>query len=316
MALTPITEGATSSATDLNQVVNLLNGTTTNTQVTINGPVAAQMPGTSAAMRYVGGMPTPLDFSLFSDQTYADGLGDTFFAPLQIPLTYGGPGGSAPVGGSVNGTYYGRGDLAWAPGGPMAIGSTAPTSQPWMQPSGFGLGTTSIGQNTPLTVGTAGYVCRAHQSGAVTVNSNTFLVGTDTVDYDPRGMYRPSAYGAGGAITIPFPGMWGVIATLHAAENLMIDQWEIVTTSGPSGAVTRTPLAAPDTPNNSGAGYTGTTAVAFAILGFGYSAGTSPMNPNDPPYQLAFRVPTTPPNTYALDTSGPDRTYIACWLIG
>lgn len=317
MALTLISEGATSNATDLNQVVNLLNGTTTNTQVTVNGPIAAQMTGTTAAMRYVGGIAPPLDFTLFGDQTYTDGLGDTFYAPIQIPLTYGSAtAATASAGGSTNGSYYGATDMAWAPGGPIAIGSTAPTSQPWMQASAMPLGTASIGQNTPMTVGTGGYVCRAHQSGAVTVNSNTSLVGTDTVDYDPRGMYRPSAYGPGGAITIPFPGVWAFVASLHGAENQVIDEWQVVSTAGPTLALSATTFPCPDTPNNAAAPYTGSSVTGFIILGFGYSAGTSPMNPNTAPVQLAFRVPNTPPNTYALDTSGPDRTYIAVWLVG
>jgi hypothetical protein len=316
VALTLITEGATSNATDLNQVVNLLNGTTTDTQVTVNGPISAQMPGTSAAMRYVGGIAPPLDYTLYGNQTHADGLGDSFFAPIQIPLMYGSTATVGAVGTSVNGTYYGASDMAWAPGGPIAIGATAPTSQPWIQAGGLPLGNPSPGQNAPMTIGSGGYVCRAHQSGAVTVNSNTVLVGTDTVDYDPRGMYRPSAYGSGGAITIPFPGMWGFLASIHGAENQVIDQWQVVVTSGVTGISTATPFPCPDTPNNAAAPYTGSSVTGFAILGFGYNAGSPAMNPGNPPYQLAFRVPFTPPNTYALDTSGPDRTYIAVWLIG
>lgn len=316
MALTLITEGAASNATDLNQVVNLLNGTTTNTQVTVNGPISAQIPGTTAAMRYVGGAAPPLDFALTGSQVYSDGLGDTFYAPVQVPLMYGSSTTSAPAGSSANGTYYGASDLTWAPGGPMAIGASAPTSQPWVQASGLPLGTTAPGQNAVMTLGTGGYVCRAHQSSAVTINSNTVLVGTDTVDYDPRGMYRPSAYGTGGAITIPFPGLWAILASIHFAENSVIDEWQVVTTSGASNVVSATPFPCPDTPNNNLAPYTGSSVMSFTLFSFGYNAGSVPMKPGNPPYQLAFRVPNTPPLSYSLDVSGPDRTYIACWLVG
>lgn len=67
MALYTITKGATSSTTDLNQLVNLLNGTTTDTQVTVANRITAQFTGATAASGYVGGAP------LSSSTTYATG---------------------------------------------------------------------------------------------------------------------------------------------------------------------------------------------------------------------------------------------------
>jgi len=305
MALAAIVEGATSSATDLNQVVNLLNGTTTNTQVTVNGPIGAQLAGTTAPMRYVGGVNTPQDVASIDGTPYSSFT--NFYAPISVPLTYG------TTDGVSNGTYYGAGDLTWAPGGPMAIGSSAPTSIGYdiAYPNAMTPALTPI-QMGPITIGTGGYVCRVHQSAAVTVTSATQAVSCDTVDYDPRGMFRPSIIGSGRAITIPFPGLWGVMGFIHAAENTMSNQWGIAlyqtVLSGPLTALT-CPTVPSDTTNK----YTGAGGMSMFALGFGvYSAGIVPGSQ----VQLAFAPIPTPPTTYSLDVSGPDRTFLAVWLIG
>lgn len=55
MALYTVTTGNTALAADLNQVVNLLNGSDTATQVTISNRIRAQLTGATAASGYVGG---------------------------------------------------------------------------------------------------------------------------------------------------------------------------------------------------------------------------------------------------------------------
>lgn len=55
MALYTVVTGNTALAADLNQVVNLLNGTDTATQVSISNRIRAQMTGATAASGYVGG---------------------------------------------------------------------------------------------------------------------------------------------------------------------------------------------------------------------------------------------------------------------
>lgn len=59
MALYAVTKNNPSAAQDLNQVVNLLTGTTTNTQVTVANRVTAQMTGATAASAYAGGYAGP-----------------------------------------------------------------------------------------------------------------------------------------------------------------------------------------------------------------------------------------------------------------
>lgn len=55
MALYTVTTGNTALAADLNQVVNLLNGTDTATALTISNRIRAQFTGATAASGYVGG---------------------------------------------------------------------------------------------------------------------------------------------------------------------------------------------------------------------------------------------------------------------
>lgn len=194
MALTLITEGATSAANDLNQIVNLLNGTDTATQMTVNGPIAAQMPGMAAPLRYVGGVQArpPAPFSIAYLQTDPPQL-----TPFDADTT-----GS---------TYYQNGDLSWASaGGPLTIYA--------------GNGFTSLAN--PIGVG--GYACRVHQAGAqsITTSGNNWVTG-DTVDFDPRGMFQPS-FLTGSAITIPFNGVWAVAGAIHSSGvNAMNVSWQL-----------------------------------------------------------------------------------------
>lgn len=58
MALYTVTTGNTALAADLNQVVNLLNGTDTATQLTVSNRIRAQMAGATTASGYVGGTAT------------------------------------------------------------------------------------------------------------------------------------------------------------------------------------------------------------------------------------------------------------------
>jgi hypothetical protein len=58
MALYTVTTGNTALAADLNQVVNLLNGSDTATQLTISNRIRAQMTGATTASGYVGGAAT------------------------------------------------------------------------------------------------------------------------------------------------------------------------------------------------------------------------------------------------------------------
>lgn len=196
MALTAIVEGATSSATDLNQVVNLLNGTDTATPVTVNGPIAAQLAGMPAPLRYVGGVGTrpPAAFSGAYIQTDP---------PQLTPFD----------GGSTASVYYQNGDLSWATaGGPLTI----------YDGSGF----TSLAN----AIGSAGYACRVHQAAAYTVTTtgNNWVTG-DTVDFDPRGMFQPSFLNASGmAITIPFNGVWAIAGAIHGSGvNSMNVSWQL-----------------------------------------------------------------------------------------
>src|SRR5260221_314847 len=55
MALYTVSAGNVALAADLNQLVNLLNGTTTDTQVTVANRIRAQLTGATAASGYVGG---------------------------------------------------------------------------------------------------------------------------------------------------------------------------------------------------------------------------------------------------------------------
>ncbi|MFJ5532510.1 hypothetical protein [Streptomyces sp. NPDC093261] len=55
MGLYTVQNGAAIQANDINQVVNLLNGTTTNTPVTVSNRITAQLAGATAASGYVGG---------------------------------------------------------------------------------------------------------------------------------------------------------------------------------------------------------------------------------------------------------------------
>jgi hypothetical protein len=55
VALYNVVTGNTALAADLNQLVNLLNGTTPDTQVTVSNRIRAQMSGASVASGYVGG---------------------------------------------------------------------------------------------------------------------------------------------------------------------------------------------------------------------------------------------------------------------
>lgn len=268
MALTTVTEGATSSANDLNQVVNLLNGTTTNTQVTINGPISAQLSPAVAPLRYVGGR-NPYPPQALFNFLYAT------FSDSPFPTDFDGQGAG-------KGTYYQGGDLSWGVnGGPIGVYNYFPNE---------GLNAT--------TVGTAGYVCRVHQAGAVAVSTSliTYVTG-DTIDYDPRGMVKPSIVGAGTAIEIPFNGIWGIAAAIHGSGvNSMNVSWFVtgVNTTGPAGIQ----ISAPQDNTNK---YTGTYFCSFMNAG--------------PGMQIALSTIASAPAAFNVDVSGPDRTYIAVWLV-
>lgn len=274
MALTLITEGNTSSANDLNQIVNLLNGTTTNTQVTVNGPISAQLSPAAAPMRYVGGRaayPTPAIFN-FLFTTVSD-------APW--PTDFDG-------GGTFTGTYYKNGDLTWTTqGGPIGVYNYV----------------TNNGIDS-VPVGTSGYVCRVHQAGAVTVSTTAQTIVTgDTIDFDPRGMVKPSITGSGIAIQIPFNGIWGIAAAVHGSGvNSINNSWFIeafgnafTNSAGPPGVQIS---SAQDNTHK----YTGT-----VICGT-FQAG--------PGMQLGLTCFASAPVAYNLDVSGPDRTYISVWHVG
>jgi hypothetical protein len=55
MGLYTVQNGTTIQANDINQIVNLLNGTTNNTPVTISNRITAQLTGASTPSGYVGG---------------------------------------------------------------------------------------------------------------------------------------------------------------------------------------------------------------------------------------------------------------------
>lgn len=268
MALTQVVEGNTSSATDLNQVVNLLNGTTTNTQVTVNGPISAQLSPAPAPLRYVGGRyPYPNqptfnpNYSTFSDSPF--------------PTDFDGQGLGL-------GTYYQNGDLSWANnGGPIGV---------YNYVTNEGLSSTPIG--------VSGYVCRIHQAAAVSVSTTTITYVTgDTVDFDPRGMVKPSIFGPGIAIQIPFNGVWGIAAAVHGSGvNSMNVSWLIsaMNTVGPAGIQIS---AVQDNTHK----YTGTYFSAFMNAGPGMQISMSPL--------------ASAPAAFNVDVSGPDRTYIAVWHV-
>lgn len=301
MGLYQVQPGAQSDPNDLNQVVNLLNGTTTNIQMTVNGPISAQMSGLNA-MRYVGGTPTPAT-ATFANQYSIDP--QSFWAPISVPLTYG----AATT--SSNGTYYGSSDMAWAPGGPLALGSSAPTSQGW---------DTSFNppqpvQTGPITLGLGGYACRVHQSSPITVptTANFPNITGDTVDFDPRGMFQPAANqftGGNRAITIPFPGVWAFLAAVHAAAGTNPVGWEISLSSG----LTLNELASPFADISSSATNTYTGSVGFTVISMTFESGRY-LAPGSP-YQVSLNPVNPPSSPFSLDVSGPDRTFIACWLVG
>lgn len=273
MALTLITEGAISSTNDLNQVVNLLNGTTTNTQVTVNGPISAQLSPAPAPMRYVGGrasFPTQSNFN-FLFTTLSDSPFPTDFDGQGLGL----------------GTYYQNGDLSWAaPGGPIGVYNYIPNS---------GL------DSSPL--GTAGYVCRVHQAGAIAVSTTniTYVTG-DTVDFDPRGMYKPSYVGAGGAIQIPFDGVWGLAGAIHGSGvNSMNVSWSLAPQQGGGSSfqgVTGVQISAVQDNTHK---YTGTYFCGFTNAG--------------PGMQIAISTLASAPAGFNVDVSSSTRTYIAVWHV-
>jgi hypothetical protein len=291
MALNPIVEGATSDASDLNQVVNLLNGTTTNTPVTVNGPIGARLTGTSAYMRYVGGIPTPPPTSATDNATLLGTFPSSF--PLSVPVNYLASG--AP--------FYGSADVAWAPGGPLVLGAAAGLSS-------------SVGpldnNSSPVATGTGGYACRVHQSAAVTISSAFQSVTCDTVDYDPRGMVQPSSIGPGIAITLPFFGVWGFACAIHGSGvNSMNGPWTLIL-GNLSGVGFASPC--PTYVNSNSSKYTGTSWTGFAIAG-GPGVGSGAGGGMDQ-VSFSFGDNTPPPTNFNLDVSGPDRTYIAVWLVG
>lgn len=273
MALTLITEGNTSSANDLNQVVNLLNGTDTATQMTVNGPVSAQLSPAPAPLRYVGGrLPFP-------PQATFNFLFNTI-STTPFPTDFDGQALGV-------GTYYQNGDLSWVSnGGPIGIYNYV-----------FNNGI----DGTPL--GTAGYVARVHQVAAVPVSTTaiTYVTG-DTVDFDPRGMYMPSILGPGGAIQIPFNGVWGIAAAIHGSGvNSMNVAWGIsgqegggIGQAGPSGIQIS---AVQDNTHK----YTGTYFCGFMNLG--------------PGMQVAINTLASAPAAFNVDVSSSTRTYIAVWHV-
>lgn len=89
MALYTVTTGNTALAADLNQVVNLLNGSDTATQLTVSNRIRAQLVGATAASGYVGGTttgaPTSGTFALGDFIVTQDGV-------VWICTTAGSPG--------------------------------------------------------------------------------------------------------------------------------------------------------------------------------------------------------------------------------
>lgn len=89
MALYTVVTGNTALAADLNQVVNLLNGSTTGTDVVIGSRIRAQMTGATTATGYVGGnsgAPTSGTFQV------GDFIADSANATFWICTTAGTPG--------------------------------------------------------------------------------------------------------------------------------------------------------------------------------------------------------------------------------
>jgi hypothetical protein len=290
MALSTVTEGAASAATDLNQVVNLLNGTTTNTQMTVNGPVGANMSGTTGYMRYVGGLPTPTNNILYDD------VSSNFNYAAQ----------AIPTGLQTDaGTFYQNADMAWPPGGPIAIGNATLNSSFISSPA--------FGPQFPMppVIGMGGYAARIHQSAAITYSaSNTPEITGDTIDYDPRGMVQPYTIINGNgpvstgsvAITLPFLGIWGFACAIHSVGvNSMPLGWTV--NFAGAGLL---PAPAVDFPANSTHKYTGACWYGFAAAGGPQLASS----------QVAFLTTAAPASPFSIDVSGPDRTYIAVWLIG
>lgn len=273
MALTLITEGNTSASGDLNQIVNLLNGTTTNTQVTVNGPISAQLSPAPAPMRYVGGLnqfPAPASFNFQF----------TELSSSPFPTDFDGQGLGL-------GTYYQNGDLSWvAQGGPIGI-----YNYDFLQ-----------GINGTPT-GTSGYVCRVHQTAAVAVSTSviTYVTG-DTVDFDPRGMYKPSFLGTGGAITIPFNGTWGLAGAIHGSGvNSMNVSWVAQAQEAVGiGSQGITGIQVSATQDNTHK-YTGTYFCGF------FNAG--------PGMQIAISTLASAPAAFNVDVSSSTRTYIAIWHV-
>jgi hypothetical protein len=298
VALTPTVEGATSAATDLNQIVNLLNGTDTATQMTVNGPISAQLTGATAPMRYVGGLAAP--GPTHTGNWIGDGF-KGFYAPTSIPLTQGAADDQS------NGSYYGLADLAWLPGGPIAIGAGSATAGGWATD---GFGHFFPNQNSQLNIGAGGYMCRVHQAAAVTVSAINQNVTGDTVDFDPRGMFQTTPQGGSG-INLPFGGNWFVLAGVHGSGvNSMNVQWElaVINDSG-GGAIAAVSLPAPSSPADNTNKYTG--AAGWGIVNVADFLAT----PGNPSY-IALRTLGTPGSSFSLDVSGADRTYLAAYLLG
>lgn len=182
MALTAVTEGATSTVNDLNQIVNLLNGTTTNTQATLRGGFSSDLAG--APSRFIGG---------------ANAVHAQSFNP------------GTPVE-PVDGTYHlSQGDVTVLPGGPFAIGANPVGS--------FALlGGVTPGAIPGIwnPTGGGGYVARMHLAGTVNLTSGSQFVTMDTIDFDPRGMVQPFAGPGGGlAITAPNNGAFAFVGSIR-----------------------------------------------------------------------------------------------------
>lgn len=99
MALYTVVSGNVALAADLNQVVNLLNGTDTATQLTVSNRIRAQLTGATAASGYVGGTASGAP----SSGTFA--LGDFVIdqtGQVWVCTTAGTPGTWTKVGVSIN----------------------------------------------------------------------------------------------------------------------------------------------------------------------------------------------------------------------
>ena len=232
MALTAVSEGGTSNPNDLNQVVNLLNGTTTNTQVTLRGGFSSSLAGQSA--RFIGGS-TAVVYPTFDSGTPAEPSDSSY--------------------------HLQQGDLSVLPGGPFIIGS-----------GGTGTFLTGVSPGVPPTrwypSGNGGYAARMHLAGTVNVTGANQYITMDTVDFDPRGMVKPFAGPGGGlAITVPQDGAFAFTGAIRgkgvnsASCGFYLTWYDPATSSiGSSSLINQTTIRSA----SSAFDYTG--GMAFAVI--------------------------------------------------